>query len=735
MSDMKVIVSTNILPVEIRDIPSIMKGDKGDKGDKGTDGYDGRDGSYVQKAYKTYASMVMDKGNIPTNTNVVVNNDPDKDKNAYYTYDGTEFTKSDFDPQGILTTVDVRLNQAVESASEYFQSQVADTIATAIDNSTVAYTDAIEVTKGLLVAEAKVETKEALNTVIENGGLPAKPFATKALMTASALVDGDYAQVTDDTVNNGLYVKTAGAWVKSEYDPLTQAREYSDATLTTAKTELQEYSDAKTDNAPTSNILELYDSQSALVSFLDSEGELHIPNLSDSVQNSIKNAAKGNTTDTTADILSIRDSNDDIVAVLTQSGVLRVADVQAEGVSLNSLNKFYQEQSKQPNYLEVLDTRANPSQEPLNKIITLADSAEFTGFKGVFAPVITRTGKYTFYLVYEVRETGGDYDDIFLVGRSLTYDPDTIDFTISDYTLIAQNGVNTSGVPYTYLNPVVTFTKSNKLFVHFNLMTNPEITEDRVYEPFYCVSLDGGGSFTQPESLKDKLPMSRFNEVVIFGPGHGIQLKSKEYSGRLVLSAYALPDASDAREFSSIAIYSDDDFETYEAGEYITGDGSVNNLTGFNECQFEELSDGSLVGILRLRGNNAVRHIAYSYDGGLSFTKASVQPDIAGAGTKTALVNCLNEYDHSVEKLVAVCPRSPDASPYSTGRIDAHVWVSYDKGKTFPYMKKLAEGPCQYSEVVSLSTDKVLVIYGGGEHSRGNKAIGHIVNINFLTEK
>ncbi len=75
--------------------------------------------------------------------------------------------------------------------------------------------------------------ERAINIMFKNGGLPATPFATKALMTASALVDGDYAQVTDDTVNNGLYVKTAGAWVKSGYDPLTQANQYADNLLTT----------------------------------------------------------------------------------------------------------------------------------------------------------------------------------------------------------------------------------------------------------------------------------------------------------------------------------------------------------------------------------------------------------------------------------------------------------------------------------------------------------------------
>lgn len=66
------------------------------------------------------------------------------------------------------------------------------------------------------------------DAIFEAGGLPATPFKTKALMTASVLIDGKYAMVTDDTVNNGLYVKTAGAWVKSNYDPTLQANDYTD---------------------------------------------------------------------------------------------------------------------------------------------------------------------------------------------------------------------------------------------------------------------------------------------------------------------------------------------------------------------------------------------------------------------------------------------------------------------------------------------------------------------------
>ena len=74
----------------------------------------------------------------------------------------------------------------------------------------------------------------ARQAIFKAGGLPAEPFATKALMTASALADGKYAMVTEDADNNGLYVKTAGVWVKSAYDPVSISKSYADKVSSTA---------------------------------------------------------------------------------------------------------------------------------------------------------------------------------------------------------------------------------------------------------------------------------------------------------------------------------------------------------------------------------------------------------------------------------------------------------------------------------------------------------------------
>lgn len=70
--------------------------------------------------------------------------------------------------------------------------------------------------------------ERAINIMFQNGGLPAEPFATKAKMEieGASLADGKLAQVYNEEANNGLYVKSAGTWVKSSYDPLKMVDNY-----------------------------------------------------------------------------------------------------------------------------------------------------------------------------------------------------------------------------------------------------------------------------------------------------------------------------------------------------------------------------------------------------------------------------------------------------------------------------------------------------------------------------
>lgn len=70
--------------------------------------------------------------------------------------------------------------------------------------------------------ETYPSVKKAINTLFENGGLPATPFKTLAALNSSNLPEGSYAIVTNDPdiSANALYLKDSGSWVRSNYNNL-----------------------------------------------------------------------------------------------------------------------------------------------------------------------------------------------------------------------------------------------------------------------------------------------------------------------------------------------------------------------------------------------------------------------------------------------------------------------------------------------------------------------------------
>ena len=65
----------------------------------------------------------------------------------------------------------------------------------------------------------------ASRMLVENGLLGATPFSTYSAMTASALVDGDYAVVTNDVdiTKNGIYEKQEGEYIYLKYNPVSSS--------------------------------------------------------------------------------------------------------------------------------------------------------------------------------------------------------------------------------------------------------------------------------------------------------------------------------------------------------------------------------------------------------------------------------------------------------------------------------------------------------------------------------
>ncbi len=77
----------------------------------------------------------------------------------------------------------------------------------------------------------------ASRLLVENGLLGATPFSTYDDMSASALVDGDYAIVTNDDVisKNGIYQKIGGEWIYINYNTASEVKDVRRQSLLQAR--------------------------------------------------------------------------------------------------------------------------------------------------------------------------------------------------------------------------------------------------------------------------------------------------------------------------------------------------------------------------------------------------------------------------------------------------------------------------------------------------------------------
>ncbi|MCX8037294.1 MAG: glycoside hydrolase [Candidatus Sumerlaeia bacterium] len=180
------------------------------------------------------------------------------------------------------------------------------------------------------------------------------------------------------------------------------------------------------------------------------------------------------------------------------------------------------------------------------------------------------------------------------------------------------------------------------------------------------------------------------------GPGIGIQLKS----GRLVIPCDN--KEADSKEEQSHIIYSDDHGATWQLGGVVT--------PNVNECQVVELRDGSLMLNMRSYTGKNRREIAYSRDGGLTWTPPQTDPNLIEPVCQASLIAHAGRVGNQANQFVLLF-----SNPASTKRENMTVRASFDEGKTWPVGRSLYAGPSAYSCLAVLPDGTIGCLYERGE--------------------
>ncbi|MEO1996131.1 MAG: sialidase family protein, partial [Planctomycetaceae bacterium] len=222
---------------------------------------------------------------------------------------------------------------------------------------------------------------------------------------------------------------------------------------------------------------------------------------------------------------------------------------------------------------------------------------------------------------------------------------------------------------------------------------------DRVY---VTSSADHGMSWEQPREITRSVKADDWTWYAT-GPGVGIQLRQKRFAGRLVIPCDHRVRGAGSRADAtrSHVIYSDDHGQTWQAGQATDW--------RMNECAVVELPDGQLLLNMRSNRGKQRRAVAWSRDGGQSWSPAVEADALIEPVCQASLIACTHQRSPGV---LLFC------NPASTRqRARLTVRLSRDAGSTWSSGRVIDRGPAAYSSLAELPDQSIGVLYERGGYS------------------
>ena len=233
-------------------------------------------------------------------------------------------------------------------------------------------------------------------------------------------------------------------------------------------------------------------------------------------------------------------------------------------------------------------------------------------------------------------------------------------------------------------------------------------------------SADGGATW-----IEERLSLQPNTDGVVLyphGSGPTMQLRTGRRSGRLIIPAWGWTKPIDDPQqyFRSGVICSDDHGATWHVG----GLGEP----GTDECCVVERVDGSICLNSRQAFNLGRRGVAWSYDGGETFTdfgwdQTLIEP--IPSGCEASMIRYSDVTTGETNRILF-------ANPAAAERVRMTVRVSYDEGKTWPVAKLIHEGPSAYSSLAVTPEGTILCFYERGSDNPYERMTVARFNIEWL---
>lgn len=318
-----------------------------------------------------------------------------------------------------------------------------------------------------------------------------------------------------------------------------------------------------------------------------------------------------------------------------------------------------------------------------------------SGYQVYRIPAIVKTKQGSLLAFAEARKlrSNGDSGDIDLVVKKSTDGGETW----GNMIMVWNEGMNTAGNPV----PIVDQQTGR---IHLLMTWNHgddtwgELTKgtgNDTRRVFYTWSDDEGATWKEPLEITGSVKASSWDWYGT-GPVHGIQIRNGAKKNRLVVPSYYTERVNGQRKDYSHVIYSDDNGQTWKAG-------NAAPYSPVGECTVTELEDGKLLLNMRTSAGTA-RKYCISDDGGETWGEVKTDYTLIDPQCQGSLLSGTFNGAHTIFF----------ANAASAERKNMTVKISLDNGKTWAKKVTVHEGPSAYSDLVQLDEKTIGLFYEGG---------------------
>ena len=313
--------------------------------------------------------------------------------------------------------------------------------------------------------------------------------------------------------------------------------------------------------------------------------------------------------------------------------------------------------------------------------------AKVGGYRRYRIPALVVSAKGTVLAFCEARRhTGADDDEIDIQLRRSTDNGELW----SESAVVVSDGDRTCGNPCPVVDHVT------------GAVVLPFCKDNR--QVFVTTSLDDGLTWSDPREITSQVKDPAWAYLGL-GPGHGIQLSS----GRLLIPSWCDESSGDptwreppavwGKVQSSFAFYSDDHGDTWQGGKKLTHDAS-------DECEAVEVEDGLLYATLRSRQDRRCRGLAWSRDGGETWSDVEYDPALPEPSCQAGLAR----FDGN--RFLLTHPSNAEQ------RTELTVRLSDDGCRSWSRSRLLEPGPAAYSDLAVAPNGRILCLYEADDYDR-----------------